>query len=73
MVEKMKTSPKSEDQLAAHLELEQWNADNLYIMPMYYQPIWLVTTDKIVDNLDLSNLGNPQYDWDMQMHTWTLK
>ena len=73
LIAKMKTSPKTEDQLAAHLELEQWNADNLYIMPMYYQPIWLVTTDKIVDNLDLTNLGNPQYDWDMQMHKWELK
>ena len=73
MVEKLKTSPKTEDQLAAHMELEKWNSENLYIMPMYYQPIWLVTTDKIVDNLDLSNLGNPQYDWDMQMHKWELK
>jgi peptide/nickel transport system substrate-binding protein len=73
MVAKMKTSAKTEDQLAAHLELEKWNSENLYIMPMYYQPIWLVTTDKIVDNLDLSNLGNPQFDWDMSMHEWTLK
>lgn len=73
MVAKMKTSPSIEDQKAAHMELEKWNSENLYIMPMYYQPIWLVTTDKIVDNLDLSNLGNPQYDWDMSMHEWTLK
>ena len=73
MIEKLKTSPASEDQKAACAEMEKWNAENLYIMPMYYQPIWLVTTDKIVDNLDLSNLGNPQYDWDMQMHKWTLK
>ena len=73
MIEKLMTSPSVDDQKAAAAELEKWNAENLYIMPMYYQPIWLVTTDKIVDNLDLSNLGNPQYDWDMQMHKWTLK
>ena len=73
LVKKLTTSPSVDDQKAAYAELEKWSAENLYIMPMYYQPIWLVTTDKIVDNLDLSNLGNPQFDWDMSMHEWTLK
>ena len=73
MVRKLTTSPNVEDQKAAYAELEKWQAENLYIMPMYYQPIWLVTTDKISHNLDMSNLGNPQFDWDMSMHQWTLK
>lgn len=73
MVAKLMNSADVEDQKAAYAELEKWQAENLYIMPMYYQPIWLVTTDKIVDNLDLENLGNPQFDWDMSMHEWTLK
>jgi ABC-type transport system substrate-binding protein len=73
MVAKLMNSADVEDQKAAYAELEKWQAENLYIMPMYYQPIWLVTTDKIVDNLDLTNLGNPQFDWDMSMHEWTLK
>ena len=73
MIDKLMTSPAVEDQMAAYAELEKWQAENLYIMPMYYQPIWLVTTDKIVHNLDLENLGNPQFDWDMQWHKWTLK
>ena len=73
MIDKLMTSPSVEDQKAAYAELEKWGAENLYIMPMYYQPIWLVTTDKISHNLDLNNLGNPQFDWDMGWHNWTLK
>jgi ABC-type transport system substrate-binding protein len=73
MIDKLMTSPSVDDQKAAYAELEKWQAENLYIMPMYYQPIWLVTTDKISHNLDMSNLGNPQFDWDMSMHEWTLK
>jgi len=73
MIEKLMTSPKVEDQMAVYAELEKWCAENLYIMPMYYQPIWLVTTDKISHNLDLTHLGNPQFDWDMGWHNWTLK
>ena len=73
MIDKLMTSPAVEDQMAAFAECEKWCAENLYIMPMYYQPIWLVTTDKITHNLDLNNLGNPQFDWDMGWHNWTLK
>ena len=73
MVAKLMNSADVEDQKAAYAELEKWQAENLYIMPMYYQPIWLVTTDKISHNLDMDNLGNPQFDWDMSMHEWTLK
>ena len=73
LIEKLITSPSVDDQKAAYAELEKWSAENLYIMPMYYQPIWLVTTDKVTHNLDLDNLGNPQFDWDMSMHEWTLQ
>lgn len=73
LIEKLISSPSVDDQKAAYTELEKWSAENLYIMPMYYQPIWLVTTDKVTPNLDLTNLGNPQFDWDMSMHEWTLQ
>lgn len=73
LIDALMTSADVEAQKAAYAELEKWSAENLYIMPMYYQPIWLVTTDKVTHNLDLDNLGNPQFDWNMQMNKWTLK
>ena len=73
MIDALMLDPDPAKQKAAYAELEKWGAENLYILPLYYQPIWVITTDKVVDNLDLSNLGNPQFDWDMNMQNWTLK
>ena len=73
MVDALMNEPDPAKQKAAYAELEKWYAENLYILPLYYQPIWVVTSDKVVDNLDLANLGNPQFDWDMNMQNWVLK
>ena len=73
MIDALMLDPDPAKQKAAYAELEKWGAENLYILPLYYQPIWVVTSDKVVDNLDLANLGNPQFHWDMQMQNWTLK
>ena len=73
MIDALMLDPDPAKQKAAYAELEKWGAENLYILPLYYQPIWVITTDKVAHNLDLSNLGNPQFDWDMNMQNWTLK
>ena len=73
MIDALMLEPDTEKQKAAYAELEKWYVENMYILPLYYQPIWVVTSDKVVDNLDLANLGNPQFDWDMQMQNWVLK
>lgn len=73
MVDALMTNPDVAGQKAAYAELEKWQSENLPIIPMYYQPIWVVTSDKVSDNLDLEHLGNPQFDWDWNMQNWTLK
>lgn len=73
MVDALMTNPDVAAQKAAYAELEKWQAENLPIIPMYYQPIWVVTSDKVVDNLDLDNLGNPQFHWNWDLQHWTLK
>ncbi|MDO4488715.1 MAG: ABC transporter substrate-binding protein, partial [Eubacteriales bacterium] len=73
MTDALMFTPDVEGQKAAYAVLEKWESENLPIIPMYYQPIWVVTSDKVAGNLDLNNLGNPQFHWNMHLEKWNLK
>ena len=42
----------------------------LYV-PLYYQPAWVIASDKIIDNVE--TWGNPQYFWNWDIQNWELK
>lgn len=58
-------------QKAAFNELQKYENDTLFCMPLYYQPVFVVTSSK-VQGLDLGNLGNPQFNYDWDVQNWKL-
>lgn len=59
-----------EAQAAAYQELEVYENENLPEIPLYYQPVWVVSSPKIEGNVEV--WGNPQYRWDWDIQNWTL-
>ena len=59
------SSVDAEVQRKAFFELQKYENETLFELPLYYQPIFLLQSDKIVKG---AKLGNPQfnYNWDIQ-------
>ena len=53
----------------AFFDLQEYENENMFSIPLYYQPIFLVTSDKLVEaNID----GNPQYTYNWDIQNWKL-
>lgn len=59
-----------EAQVAAYQALETYENENLPEIPLYYQPVWVVSSAKIDGNVE--KWGNPQFRWDWDIQNWTL-
>jgi peptide/nickel transport system substrate-binding protein len=59
-----------EAQTAAYQALETYENENLIEIPLYYQPVWVVSSSKIAGNVE--KWGNPQFRWDWEIQNWTL-
>lgn len=55
-----------EAQKKAFFELQKYENEELFALPLYYQPVFVVTSDKIKQGAPA--VGNPQfcYNWDVQ-------
>lgn len=69
-IDEMMGTTDVDAQKAAYAKLEQFWNENMWEIPLYYQPIWIVTSDKIDSNVD--TWGNPQFAWDWDLQNWTL-
>lgn len=58
-------------QKAAFNELQKYENDTLFCLPLYYQPVFVVTSNR-VQGIDLGNLGNPQFNYDWNVQSWTV-
>lgn len=69
LIDATNASPNVDDQNRAFKELAKYENDTLFTMALYYQPIFLITGDKIGN----VQKGNPQYciNWDIQ--NWNVK
>ncbi|MBQ6545122.1 MAG: ABC transporter substrate-binding protein [Lachnospiraceae bacterium] len=52
-------------------KFDQWCATQMPYVPMYYQPQFVIVSDKVDGNV--VNWGNPQFNWDWDLQHWTLK
>lgn len=59
-----------QEQTAAYQALEIYENENLPEVPLYYQPVWVVSSEKIAGNVE--KWGNPQFRWDWDIQNWTL-
>ncbi|MBQ6545123.1 MAG: ABC transporter substrate-binding protein [Lachnospiraceae bacterium] len=60
-----------DEQKAAYAAFEEWQSKEMKIIPLYYSPYWIVTSDKIAGNVE--KWGNPQFLWDWKIQNWELK
>lgn len=63
-------SVNPEAQKKAFFDLQKYENESLFSIPLYYQPVFIIQSDKIEG---FNKYGNPQfhYDWDIQ--NWKLK
>ncbi|NLJ91214.1 MAG: ABC transporter substrate-binding protein [Clostridiales bacterium] len=58
-------------QKEAFFELQKYENETLFTLPLYYQPIFVVKSDKIAKGLE--TLGNPQFNYKWDIQNWGLK
>lgn len=61
----------AEVQREAFFELQKYENETLFCLPLYYQPIFLIQSDKIAKGAD--TIGNPQFNYDWNIQNWELK
>jgi len=64
------SSVDAEVQRQAFYELQKYENETLFALPLYYQPIFLIYRDKI-EGLD--RIGNPQFNYNWDIQNWKLK
>lgn len=61
----------AEVQRKAFFELQKYENETLFELPLYYQPIFLIQSEKIAKGAD--TIGNPQFNYDWNVQDWELK
>ena len=71
LIDKMMGTTDVAVQKEAYSELEKFWNENMWEVALYHTPIWVILSDKVVDNFPA--MGNPQFSWAWNMQNWTLK
>ena len=61
----------TEAQKKAYFELQKYENENLFSIPLYYQPIFLIESNKIETGIEKQ--GNPQFNYDWNIQNWKIK
>ncbi|MEG2097224.1 MAG: ABC transporter substrate-binding protein [Pseudoflavonifractor sp.] len=69
LIDATNASAKVEDQMVAFKELTTYENESLFAMALYYQPIFLITSDKIGD----IKMATPQFNYDWDIQHWAVK
>lgn len=64
-------SVDAEVQKKAFFELQKYENETLFELPLYYQPIFLLHSDKIESGFD--KIGNPQFNYNWDIQNWKIK
>ncbi|MFW5632148.1 MAG: ABC transporter substrate-binding protein [Acetivibrio ethanolgignens] len=51
-------------------EIQKYENENLFVIPLYYQPIYLVHSDRVSG---IEKVGNPQFNYNWNIQNWTVK
>lgn len=70
LIKATNSSIDSEETKQAFNELQKYENEELFVLPLYYQPIFVIKTDKIQGMPE--TLGNPQFNYKWDIHKWTL-
>ena len=61
----------TEAQKQAYFELQKYENENMFVIPLYYQPVFVIESDKIQEGI--KEHGNPQFHYDWNIQNWKLK
>lgn len=71
LIDATNASMDADEQLAAFFELQKYENENLPEIPLYYQPVWVVTSEKLADVFaGFELIGNPQFHWNWGIQNW---
>lgn len=71
LIDATNASINSEDQKKAYFELQKYENENLFTIPLYYQPIFLIESNKIKTGIEKP--GNPQFKYDWNIQSWNVE
>lgn len=71
LLEELNSTVDTDKQKEIAADIEAYQAENMLYVPLYYQPAWVIASDKIIDNVE--TWGNPQYFWNWDIQNWELK
>lgn len=63
-------SVDAEVQRKAFFELQKYENETLFELPLYYQPIFLLHSDRISG---MDKIGNPQFNYNWNIQNWEVK
>ena len=70
LIEATNSTFDNDEIIAAFHELQKYENENLFSLPLYYQPIFVIESDKIVTGAP--KYGNPQFNYDWKIQDWKL-
>ena len=69
LIDATNSSTNVDDQIAAFKELTKYENENMFTMALYYQPIYVITSDN-VQGVPLD--ATPQYCTDWHIQDWVI-
>ncbi len=69
MITAIQTSDSAAQQKALQA-IEKWENENEISVPLYYQPVWVLSSDAVKANVD--TWGDPQWRWDWNVQNWDV-
>lgn len=71
LIDATNASMDAEVQKQAYYELQKYENETMFTMPLYYQPIFVIESDKIETGIE--KYGNPQFNYNWNIQNWKIK
>lgn len=71
LIDATNSSMDTEVQKNAFYELQKYENETLFDIPLYYQPIYVVQSSKV--NTGIEKYGNPQFNYNWNVQNWEIK
>ncbi|MBO1265145.1 ABC transporter substrate-binding protein [Proteiniclasticum sp. SCR006] len=71
LIEATNSTFDTDEIVAAFQELQKYENETLFTIPLYYQPTFVIESDKIVKGAPA--YGNPQFNYNWEIQNWEVK
>ena len=71
LIDATNSSMDTEVQKKAFYELQKYENETLFDIPLYYQPIYVVQSNKV--DTGIAKYGNPQFNYNWNIQNWKIK